>query len=329
MSALGTVTVFPSSRRYSTSACTMVVAPNSHTFLMWWVRPSIVEKKPVTASRTASRPVTGSALPKRKTTSGVRWVTNLSGLKASMSEKTLATSLAMTGLLREGLVMSSASAAGFEVAQECLRWWGAPEVWWNVPFPSDPAVVDLVDVGEPFDPRTPGIRVVVEEVRADGVAAQPPSCVSSPAAHAIGAKGDGVDGWHLEASVVEARVAAGDEPEDVVVAGSGVQECHQVMDAVADAQAEHCGVEVRHLLRLGCEQQGVAQSAWHDIRCGLLPLRDTDPLAVGPDIGEHLADGTGRCRRMVEKMHGGTVRGAQPEGVPRRAPPGVGDLFYP
>src|ERR687892_240995 len=158
MSALGTVTVFPSSRRYSTSACTMVVAPNSHTFLMWWVRPSIVEKKPVTASRTASRPVTGSALPKRKTTSGVRWVMNLSGLRASMSEKTLATSLAMTGLLREGLVMSSASAAGFEVAQECLRWWGAPEVWWNVPLPSDPAVVDLVDVREPFDPRTPGIR---------------------------------------------------------------------------------------------------------------------------------------------------------------------------
>src|ERR1700729_3057455 len=92
MSALGTVTVLPSWRRYSTSICAMTVSPDSNTFLMWWVRPSIVEKKPATASRTAARPGTGSAFPKRNVTSGVRWATNLSGSNASMSAKVWVTS---------------------------------------------------------------------------------------------------------------------------------------------------------------------------------------------------------------------------------------------
>ena len=35
----------------------MTVSPNSQTFLMWCVSPSMVEKKPPTASATASRPI--------------------------------------------------------------------------------------------------------------------------------------------------------------------------------------------------------------------------------------------------------------------------------
>src|SRR5208282_5725203 len=95
MSALGTVTDLPSLRRYSTSICATTVSPDSYTFRMWWVRPSIVEKKPATASFTAARPVTGSALAKRNFASGVRWATNLSGSKASMSAKIAA----MPGLM--------------------------------------------------------------------------------------------------------------------------------------------------------------------------------------------------------------------------------------
>jgi hypothetical protein len=51
----------------------------------------------------------------------------------------------------------------------------------------------------------------------------------------VGADGDRVDGRDLEAGVVEAAVGAGDEAEDVVVAGPGVEERHQVVvDRVAD-----------------------------------------------------------------------------------------------
>ena len=60
---------------------------------MWWVSPSMALKKPETASLTAALPTAGSALPNRKMTSSVRWATNLSGSKASMSAK-------MAGMLR-------------------------------------------------------------------------------------------------------------------------------------------------------------------------------------------------------------------------------------
>src|SRR6266508_2565749 len=116
----------------------------------------------------------------------------------------------------------SRSVAGFEVVQKCLRRWRAPQMRGDVPVACNPLVVDLVDVGEPFDPGTPGVRVVVEEVRADGVTAQAPSRLAPPGAHPVGAERDRVDGRHLEAAVMEAAVAAGDEPEDVVIAGPGV-----------------------------------------------------------------------------------------------------------
>src|ERR1700736_92104 len=100
----------------------------------------------------------------------------------------------------------------------------------DVPFAGDPAVVDLVDVGEPLDPRTPRVGVVVEEVRPDRVTSQSPPGVASPAAHPVGTERDRVDGRHLEAGVMKARMAAGDEPEDVMVPGTRVEERHQAVD---------------------------------------------------------------------------------------------------
>src|SRR6266545_4309545 len=282
MSALGTVTVFPSLRRYSTSIWATTVSSISHTFMMWWVRPSIVEKKPATVSFTAARPVTGSALPKRNVTSGVRWATNLSGSKASMSAKTLAASrLIMRSLIgnqRDGSAIVGqlgrhwprrvprVSTRGLLVGEEGLGRRGAPQVRWDLPVAGDPGVVDLVDVGEPLDPRTPGIRVVVEEVRADRVAAQAPPGLASPSAHPVSAERDRVDGGHLEAGVVEPAVRAADEPEDVVVAGPGVEERHEAADTVTDPQPQHLGIEVGHLLGLRSEQQRVAHRGLGDRR---------------------------------------------------------------
>ena len=56
MSALGTVTLLPSLRRYSTLIFATMVSPDSMTFTRWWVRPSMVPQNPSTASRTASWP---------------------------------------------------------------------------------------------------------------------------------------------------------------------------------------------------------------------------------------------------------------------------------
>jgi hypothetical protein len=95
----------------------------------------------------------------------------------------------------------------------------------------------------------------VEEVRADGVAAKAPSGLASLGPHPVGADGDRIEGRHLEAGVVEATVATGDEAEDVVVAGPGIEESHQAVDPVAHPKAQHLGVEVGHLLLLGREQQ--------------------------------------------------------------------------
>src|SRR5580693_931014 len=171
---------------------------------MWWVSPSMVEKKPVTASFTAALPLTGSAFPKRNVTSGVRCATNLSGSKASMSAKIAATSrLMMHSFVGVGLLAAFGLglAGGFVVGEEGLRRRRAPQVRGDVPVVGHPAVIDLVDVGEPLDPRAPGVRVVVEEVRSDGVAAQAPARVASLGAHPVGADRDRVDGGNLEAGV--------------------------------------------------------------------------------------------------------------------------------
>src|SRR5271155_3340855 len=148
----------------------------------------MVEKKPVTASLTAARPVTGSAFPNRNFASGVRRATNLSGSNASMSAKMGAMSRLMVCSL---------------VVEEGLGWRGAPQVRGDLPVVGHPAVVDLVDIGEPFDPRAPRIGVVVEEVRPDGVPAQAPARTAAAGAHPVGADRDRVDGRHLEAGVVE------------------------------------------------------------------------------------------------------------------------------
>src|SRR6266498_254292 len=341
MSALGTVTVFPSLRRYSTSIWATTVSSISHTFMMWWVRPSIVEKKPATVSFTAARPVTGSALPKRNVTSGVRWATNLSGSKASMSAKTLAASrLIMRSLIgnqRDGSAIVGqlgrhwprrvplVSTRGLLVGEEGLGRRGAPQVRRDLPVAGDPGVVDLVDVGEPLDPRTPGIRVVVEEVRADRVAAQAPPGLASPSAHPVSAERDRVDGGHLEAGVVEPAVRAADEPEDVVVAGPGVEERHEAADTVTDPQPQHLGIEVGHLLGLRSEQQRVAQPARQHVFGGPLPLRDPDPLPAGADVGQHFRDRPGGRRALVEKLHGRAVWVAYPKPVFRGAHRGLGD----
>src|ERR1022692_1851782 len=146
------------------------------------------------------------------------------------------------------------SAARFEIAQERLRRRRAPQVRRDFPFARDPGVVDLVDIGEPLDPRAPGIRVVVEEVRADGVTAQAPPGVASPAAHPVGTERDRVNGRHLETGVMKARMAAGDESEDVMVAWPGVEEGHETVDSVTHPEAEHVGVEAGHLDRKRGEQ---------------------------------------------------------------------------
>src|SRR3984957_1811943 len=226
MSALGTVTDLPSLRRYSTSICAMTVSPDSYTFRMWWVSPSMAEKKPATASRTAARPVTGSAFAKRNFASGVRRATNLSGSNASMSAKIEAMSRLMVHSFVGAGVGGFGSAGGFLVGEEGLGRRRAPQVRGDIPVVGHPAVVDLVDVGEHLDPRAPRIGVVVEEVRSDGVAAQAPACLVALGAHPVGADRDRVDGRDLEAGVVEAAVGAGDEAEDVVIARPGVQERH-------------------------------------------------------------------------------------------------------
>src|ERR1700733_8787385 len=191
MSALGTVTLLPSLRRYSTSICATTVSPTSYTFVMWWVRPSMVEKNPATASLTAARPVTGSALAKRNFASGVRWATNLSGSNASMSAKTWVTSrlmvLSLVGDRRAGTRVASGEASGTGPGRKCMqlkvyavcrekgnglgsglrlgvgqeggRGRCAPQVRRDFPVVGHPAVVDLVDVGEPLDPGAPGVRV--------------------------------------------------------------------------------------------------------------------------------------------------------------------------
>jgi hypothetical protein len=125
----------------------------------------------------------------------------------------------------------------------------------------------------------------VEEVRADGATAQAPPGVAALGAHPVGAESDRIDGRHLEAGVVEAPVAAGDEPEDVVVAGSGVEERHQAVDPVTHAKPEHLGVELGHQLWLGREQQRVPQPARHHVVGGLLPLRHSDALPAGAHVG--------------------------------------------
>ena len=161
-----------------------------------------------------------------------------------------------------------------------------------------------------------GIRVVVEEVRADGVAAQAPAGLPAPAAHPVGADRDRVDGRHLEAGVVEAAVGAGDEPEDVVVARPGVEERDQARDPVADPQAQHLGVELGHLLGLRGEQQGVPEPAGQHVLGGPRPLGHADPLPAAAHVEQHLVGGPGRGRGLVEQLH-------------RRCRPGRGSTAHP
>ncbi len=80
---------------------------------------------------------------------------------------------------------------------------------------------------------------------------RPQPAVPAPGAHPVRAERDRVDGRHLEAGVVEAPVAAGDEPEDVMVARPGVEERHQPADPVADPQAQHAGCRTPSS-RCGC-----------------------------------------------------------------------------
>src|SRR5579859_1575650 len=277
---------------------------------MWWVRPAIVVQKPSTPSLTAACPMAGSMLAKRNRTSGVRCEMNWPASMPSMSAKMGATSRAMVQLLRRG----GRLAGGFGVGEEGLGRRRAPQVRRDVPVAGYPAVVDLVDVGEPLDPRAPRVGVVVEEVRSDGMAAYPPARLAALAAHAVGADRDRVDGRDLETGVVEAAVGAGDEAEDVVVAWSGVEEGHQVVvDRVAEPQPQHLGVELRHPGRLRGEQQRVPEPPGQDVAGGLPPLGDVETLAGAADVDQDLGDGPGRRLRLVQQLHGRPVRVAQPQ----------------
>src|ERR1700759_3197327 len=130
MSALGTVTGLPSLRTYSTSILATMVSPDSMTLIRWWVRPSMVDQKPSTASRTASLPWMGSALPNRKVTSGGRCLTNLSTSNESMSAKRDLESrfMALLHWRRRGLLINCiqfrSEAAGWEDASchEIGKW---------------------------------------------------------------------------------------------------------------------------------------------------------------------------------------------------------------
>src|ERR1035438_5863910 len=121
----------------------------------------------------------------------------------------------------------SRSGLGLLIGQELRRRRGAPQVRRDLPVAGYPAIVDLVDIGKPLDPGAPRVRVVVEEVRADGVTAQAPAGLAALGTHPVGADRDRVDRRHLEAGVVETAVGAGDEPEDVMITWAGVQEGDQ------------------------------------------------------------------------------------------------------
>ena len=212
--------------------------------------------------------------------------------------------------------MAVRAAGGFLVGEEGLGRRRAPQVRGDVPVVGHPAVVDLVDVGEPLDPRAPRIGVVVEEVGSDGVTAQAPARFAALGAHSVGADRDRVDGRDLEAGVVEAAVGAGDEPEDVMVARPGVQERHHVVvDRVADPQPEHLGVELGHPCGLRGEQQRVPEALREHVPGRVGPLRDADPLAAAAHVDQHLGGRPGRSLGLVEQLHGGTVGVPKPQAL--------------
>ena len=116
--------------------------------------------------------------------------------------------------------------------------------------------------------------------------------------------------------MVEAAVGAGDEAEDVVVAGPGVEERHQVVvDRVAEPQPEHLGVELGHPRGLRGEQQRVPEPPGQHVLGGLPPLGDVEPLAGAAHVDQHLGGGPGRRLGFVEQLHGRPVRVAQPQAV--------------
>src|SRR3954447_6503747 len=67
----------------------MVAGPLFHCSTTSWLTPAIASQKPPQVSRTASRPVTGSELPKRKDTSSDRWRAKRSGSIESMSSNSV------------------------------------------------------------------------------------------------------------------------------------------------------------------------------------------------------------------------------------------------
>ena len=170
----------------------------------------MVAQKPSTASLTAARPMTGSAFAKRNSRRGEvgdelvgvdrvdggeyrgyvtahdallhesrragtrkkKWPRGKPAGYQARPKVYAVESVCSSSGKRQWLVPGQ---VGFLVGQEGPGWRGAPQVRGDVPVAGHPAVVDLVDVGEPLDPRAPRIGVVVEEVRPDGVPAQAPA----------------------------------------------------------------------------------------------------------------------------------------------------------
>src|SRR3954470_17252072 len=98
MVVTGSVTVEPFLRVYVTSASTIVAVGVCHSATSECDTPSMPEQKPAHVSRTASRPITASAFPKRNETSSARWSAKRSGSIESMSANSV---------LRDGMRISS------------------------------------------------------------------------------------------------------------------------------------------------------------------------------------------------------------------------------
>src|SRR6266550_246131 len=270
MSALGTVTVLPSLRVYSTSIWATRVSPNCQVFSTWWLSPSMVAKNPATASRTASRPMTGLPLPNRNTASGVKLATNRSGSKESMSAKIGRGSRVMSGLLVGDEVVDQAGLHVSGGAVPVHQLGVAREQGGDGLGEVDPGEERLPgrEAGLPVDLGAVAFRV--EEVDAEGVA----MADDDVEAHVVGdellveldqlgqrvdAERDLLDQQRALAGVGHGTAA--DQLELVVFeVGPGAEEPDtQVHVLVGDRETHHVPVELGAQLHVPAEQSEVSQ----------------------------------------------------------------------
>src|SRR3984957_11340072 len=102
---------------------------------------------------------------------------------------------------------------------------------------------DLVDVAEILGQAHPRVAQIVEEIRAQHVAAEAPAVLVAGFHHRLGAEADLVGRGHLEAGVVEARPAVGEQRHHVMVAAARqMQEGDDAGHAGGQLHAQHVAV---------------------------------------------------------------------------------------